>query len=100
MPFLANIERCPKFLEYALHRQKLSPYLFQNDVALYFDPYWKIENAADIKFWCFIKLNDGAFQWKNNKILRLARSKVMALKSERGIVADNDMCLTHPRHLE
>ena len=38
--------------------QKLIPYLFQNDVVLFFKTYWKQENAADIDFWCFIKLND------------------------------------------
>ena len=27
------------------HSQKLSPYLFQNDVALYFEPYRKQENG-------------------------------------------------------
>ena len=43
------------------HSQKLTPYLFQNDVALYFEPYWKRENAIDIKFWYFVKLNDWAF---------------------------------------
>ena len=40
------------------HSQKITFYLFQNDVALYFGPYWKQENAADINFWCFIKLKD------------------------------------------
>ena len=33
-------------------------------------------------FWCFIKLNDRAFQWKKNEILQLTRSKVTALTSE------------------
>ena len=40
------------------HSKKSTPYLFQNDVVLYFEPYWKQENVADINFWCFIKLND------------------------------------------
>ena len=31
------------------HNQKWTPYLFQNDVALHSEPYWKQENgAADI----------------------------------------------------
>ena len=38
--------------------KKLTPYLFKNDVVLYFEPYWKRENAADINFWCCDKLND------------------------------------------
>ena len=49
-------------------------------------------------FWCFNKLNDCAFQLKKN-ILWLTRSKVMALKSRREIVAGNGMWLTHPSHL-
>ena len=40
------------------HSQKLTPYLFQNDAALYFESYWKRENAADINLWCFSKFND------------------------------------------
>ena len=40
------------------HSEKLNPYLFQNDVALYFEVYWRQENAADISFRCFIKLKD------------------------------------------
>ena len=40
------------------HNKKLSPYLFQNYVALYFESYWKRENAAEINFWSFIKLKD------------------------------------------
>ena len=51
-------------------------------------------------FWCFIKLNDRAFQWKKNEILQLTRSKVTALTSEREIAADNGMWLTYPSHLE
>ena len=31
--------------------EKLTPYLYQNDLAFYFEPYWKRENAADINFW-------------------------------------------------
>ena len=50
------------------HSQNLTPYFFQNFVVLYFEPYWKRENMADITFWCFIKLNVGAFRLKNNKI--------------------------------
>ena len=34
----------------AEHSQKWTPVLFQNDVALYFEPYWKQENAADMNF--------------------------------------------------
>ena len=34
------------------------PYLFQNDVVLYFESYWKRENVADINFWDFNRLND------------------------------------------
>ena len=40
------------------YSQKLTPYLFQKNAALYFESYWKRENAADIKFWTFNKLND------------------------------------------
>ena len=40
------------------HSQKLTPHLFQNDVALYFESYRKQENVADINFWDFNKLND------------------------------------------
>ena len=35
------------------HSQKLTPYLFQNNVVLYFESYWKRENEADINFWGF-----------------------------------------------
>ena len=71
--------------------KKLTPYFFRINIALYFEPYWKQENAADINIWCFIKLDDSAFQWKNNEIPPLARSKVMTLKNKREIAADNDM---------
>ena len=37
------------------HNQ-LTSYLFQNELC--FEPYWKGENAADIKTSYFIKLND------------------------------------------
>ena len=41
-------------LQYATNKraysQKLTPYLFQNDVVLYFESYWKSENVADIIF--------------------------------------------------
>ena len=41
------------------HSQKLTTYLLQNDVVLYFESYWKRENVADINFWDFFnKLND------------------------------------------
>ena len=43
-------------LKEAEHSQELTPYLFQNDVALYFEPFWKQNNAEDINFWYFIKL--------------------------------------------
>ena len=35
------------------HNQKLTLSLFQDDVVLYFESYWKRENVADINFWCF-----------------------------------------------
>ena len=38
--------------------QKLTPDLFQNDVVLYFESYWKRQNVADINFWDLNKLND------------------------------------------
>ena len=38
-----------KFL-LAEHSQKRAPVLFQKDVALYFELYWKQENAPDIIF--------------------------------------------------
>ena len=41
--------------------------------------------SLTLTFWCFIKLNDRAFQWKKNEILWLPMSKVMALTSEREI---------------
>ena len=44
------------------HSQKLTPYLFQNDVALYFKPHWKQENTTNTNFRCFIMLNDQALQ--------------------------------------
>ena len=44
---------------------------------------------ADINFWCFIKLKDGAFQWKKNEIFWLTRSKVMPLTSELETAAHN-----------
>ena len=31
-------------------QSKMNPYLFQNDVALHFELYWKQENTADIHF--------------------------------------------------
>ena len=45
-------------LEMKEHSQKLTPYLFQNDVALYFESYWKHKNVTDINFWDFNKLNN------------------------------------------
>ena len=39
------------------HGKKSTLYLFQNDVALYFEPFWERGNVADINFWCFIKFN-------------------------------------------
>ena len=50
------------------HSQNLAPYLFQNDVVLYFESCWKREGAADVNFSCFNKLNDRASQWKKSKI--------------------------------
>ena len=61
------------------HSHKLTPHLFQIDVALYFEPYWKQQNVAGTSFWCFIKVNQWAFQWKENKILQLTRSKFMPM---------------------
>ena len=58
------------------------------------------ENTADISFWCFIKLNDWALQYKKNKNFQLTRSKFTALKSEEEIRADNSMRLKRPSHLE
>ena len=40
------------------HSQKLTPDLFQNDVVLYFESYWKRENVTDIIFWDFNKLSN------------------------------------------
>ena len=82
------------------HSQKLTLYLFRNDVVLYFESSWKRENTADINFWCFIKLNDWALQYKKNKIFQLTRSNFTALKSEEEIRADNSMRLKCPSHLE
>ena len=61
------------------HSHKLTPHLFQIDVVLYFEPYWKQQNVAGTSFWCFIKVNEWAFQWKENKILQLTRSKFMPM---------------------
>ena len=73
------------------YSQKLTPYLFQKNVVLYFESYWKRENAADIKFWTFNKLNDWASQWKMNNILWLTTWKFMTSKREQEIAADNGM---------
>ena len=56
------------------HSQKLTPYLFQNYVALHFNLYWELKNVADI--WCSIMLKNWAFQWKKNKPFWLTWSKV------------------------
>ena len=53
------------------HSQKLTPYLLKNDVVFFFESYGKRENAADINFSDFNKLNDWASQWKKSDILRL-----------------------------
>ena len=50
-------------------------------------------------FWCFIVMIELTVEIKSN-ILWLTRSKIMALTSQREIVADNGMSLTCPRHLE
>ena len=50
-------------------------------------------------FWCFIVMIELTVEIKSN-ILWLTRSKIMALTSEREIVADNGMSLTCPSHLE
>ena len=47
---------------YKEHSKKLTPYLLQNDVVLYFESYWKQQNVADINFWDFNMLNDWASQ--------------------------------------
>ena len=44
------------------HSVKLTLYLLQNDVVLYFESYWKRENVVDINFWDLNKLNDSAPQ--------------------------------------
>ena len=44
------------------HSIKLTLYLLQNDVVLYFESYWKRENVVDINFWDLNKLNDSAPQ--------------------------------------
>ena len=44
-------------LQMKKHSQKLTPYLLQNDVVLYFESYWKRENLADITLLEFNKLN-------------------------------------------
>ena len=56
---------------YKEHSQKLTPYLLQNDVVLYFESCWKRENVANINSWDFNKLNDQVSQWKKSNILRL-----------------------------
>ena len=86
-------------LQVKQHSKKLTTYLFQKDVALYFESYWKRENVADNNFWDFNKLNDWASQWKKSDILRLTRWKVVASKSEREIAVDNGMWLTHSSYL-
>ena len=58
---LVFMKMCPIISE---HSQKLTPYLCQNNVALYFEPYWNQEYVADISF---IKLKDWAFQCKRTK---------------------------------
>ena len=40
------------------HTQKLTPDLFQSDVVVYFESYWKRGNVVDINIWNFNKLND------------------------------------------
>ena len=51
--FLSQFQDTPVMFDRSL---KLTPYLFHNNVALYFEPSWKPEN--EISLWCFIKLND------------------------------------------
>ena len=46
----------PKSISVA--QSKINPCWFQNDATLYFEPYWKQENVADINFWYFIKLKN------------------------------------------
>ena len=81
------------------HNQKLTHYLFQNNIVLYFESYRKRENAANIIFSVFNKLNDWAPQWKKNEFFWLTRWKVMVSKIEREIAAENGIWLTHPSHL-
>ena len=40
------------------HSQKLTPYLFRNDVPLCFESYWKQKNVTGMNFWDFNKLNN------------------------------------------
>ena len=40
------------------HSQTLTSDLFQNDIVLYFQSYWKRENVSHINFWDFNKIND------------------------------------------
>ena len=44
---------CLMYKKIAEHSQKWTPVLFQNDVALCFEPYWKQENAVDMNFLVF-----------------------------------------------
>ena len=53
--FLSPFQDTPVLSERSL---KLSLYLFQIVVALYFEPFWKLEYVAGINFWRLIKLND------------------------------------------
>ena len=87
-------------LDTPVYSQILTLYLFQNDVALFFEPFWKPGNVADVNVWCFIKLNDWAFQWKKNEILWPISSNVMALTIESEIAANHGMWLTRPSHLQ
>ena len=58
-PHLPSSRTC-NMLQMTDHSKKLTPYLLQNYVALYFGSYWKQANVAVINFWDFNTLNDWA----------------------------------------
>ena len=64
------------------HSQKWTPYLMLPHILNHIG---NKKVSLTLTFWCFIKLNGWAFQWKKNKILWLPMSKVMASTSEREI---------------
>ena len=66
----------------------------------HFEPYWKRENAADIKFLVLHYVKWLSFPLEKEQRFRLTMPKVMALTSEREIAAHNSIWLTHPNHLK